>query len=164
MIKLIFFQAATDKARKEIARNKFSNPVFSDPSNCLTFHGYRRGTEKTPLGSFSIFDGSCVPLTGVKRKASSSAVHFRLSKVVRLADFGQVVQSKIAEATLRRASPKEAYGLLGEEKDLRAMVAVHKVSNGELENFKVCLRHHRDALRETANFLQYYNDRKVKPC
>ena len=39
-----------------------------------------------------------------------------------------------------------------------------KVSNGELENFKVCLRHHRDALRETANFLQYYNDRKVKPC
>ena len=98
----------------------------------------------------------------MKRKALSFAVHSRLSKVVRLADFGRVVQSKIAEAILRRASSKGADGLLEEVKDLKAMVAVHKVSNGELENFKVCLRHHRDALRETANFLQYYNDRKVK--
>ena len=73
-----------------------------------------------------------------------------------MADFGRVVQSKIAEAILRRVSSKGADGLLEEVKD--------KVSNGELENFKVCLRHHRDALRETANFLQYYNDRKVKPC
>ena len=159
---MTFHQAATDKARKEVARNKFSNPVFSNPSNCLTFHGYRRGSEKTLLGSFSILDGSCLPLSGVKRKALSFAVHSRLSKVVRLADFGRVVQSKIAEAILRRVSSKGADGLLEEVKDLKAMVAVHKVSNGELENFKVCLRHHRDALRETANFLQYYNDRKVK--
>ena len=91
----------------------------------------------------------------------SSAVHARLSKVVRLADFGRVVQSKIAEAILRRASPKVVGGLL-EVKDLEAVAAASKVSNGELENFRVCLRHHRDALRETANFLQYYNDRKVK--
>ena len=97
----------------------------------------------------------------MKRKVLSSAVHSRLSKVVRLADFGRVVQSKIAEAILRRASPKAVGGVL-EVKDLDAMAVACKVSNGELENFKVCLRHHRDALRETANFLQYYNDRKVK--
>ena len=106
-------------------------------------------------------EGSCIPLSGMKRKVLSSAVHARLSKVVRLADFGRVVQSKIAEAILRRASPKVVGGLL-EVKDLEAVAAASKVSNGELENFRVCLRHHRDALRETANFLQYYNDRKVK--
>ena len=99
----------------------------------------------------------------MKRKALSSAVHSRLSKVVRLADFGQVVQSKIAGAILRRASLKEVGGLLDEVKDLKSVASAVKVSNGELENFKVCLRHHRDAMRETANFLQFYNDRKVKP-
>ena len=96
----------------------------------------------------------------MKRKVLSSAVHARLSKVVRLADFGRVVQSKIAEAIVRRANLKAVGGVL-EVKDLYAIAAERKVSNGELENFKVCLRHHRDALRETANFLQYYNDRKV---
>ena len=63
-----------------------------------------------------------------------------------------------------RSSPKMDGGLkqVKEVKDLIAKASKLKVSNGELENFKVCLRHHRDALRETANFLQYYNDRKVK--
>jgi len=152
-------EAATDKARKEVARKKFSNPVFSDPSNCLTLHGYRRSSKQTLPDSFSILEGSCIPLSGMKRKVLSSAVHSRLSKVVWLADFGRVVQSKIAEAIVRRANLKAVGGVL-EVKDLYAIAAERKVSNGELENFKVCLRHHRDALRETANFLQYYNDRK----
>jgi len=155
-------EAATDKARKELARNKFSNPVSSDPTNCLTFLGFRGSSKKTPPGSFSILEGSCVPLSGMKRKALSSAVHSRLLRVLRLADFGRVVQCKFAEAVLRRASSKVDDGLKQamEVKGLKAMLAVLKVSNGELENFKVCLRHHRDALRETTNFLQYYNGRK----
>ena len=100
----------------------------------------------------------------MKRKALSSAVHSRLLRVLRLADFGRVVQSKFAEAILMRSSPKMDGGLkqVKEVKDLIAKASKLKVSNGELENFKVCLRHHRDALRETTNFLQYYNDRKVK--
>jgi len=155
-------EAATDKARKELARNKFSNPVSSDPTNCLTFHGFRGSSKKTPPGSFSILEGSCVPLSGMKRKALSSAVHSRLLRVLRLADFGRVVQSKFAEAILMRSSPKMDGGLkqVKEVKDLISKASKLKVSNGELENFKVCLRHHRDALRETTNFLQYYNDRK----
>ena len=48
----------------------------------------------------------------MKRKALSSAAHSRLSKVVRLADFGRVAQSKIAEAILRRANPKAVGDLL----------------------------------------------------
>ena len=102
----------------------------------------------------------------MKRKALSSAVHSLLLRVLRLADFGRVVQCKFAEAVLRRASSKVDDGLeqVMEVKDLNAKLAVLKVkvSIGELENFKACLRHHRDALRETTNFLQYYNDRKVK--
>ena len=91
----------------------------------------------------------------MKRKALSSAVYSRLTRAVCLADLGRVVQSKFAAAILKRERTKVSDGLV-EEMDFK-----RKSSNGELENFKVCLRHHRDALRETTNFLQYYSDRKV---
>ena len=84
----------------------------------------------------------------MKRKALSSAVYSRLTRAVCLADLGRVVQSKFAAAILKRERTKVSDGLV-EEMDFK-----RKSSNGELENFKVCLRHHRDALRETTNFLQ----------
>ncbi len=83
-------QATTDKARKKIARTKFSNPVNSDPSNCLTFHGFKTGSKAMP-GSFTIFKGHRIPLAGVNRKVIDSSDNLPPVKMVKLEDFNQVM-------------------------------------------------------------------------
>ena len=89
-----------------------------------------------------------MPLAGTKRKDFDFKVDqpFTPSKVVKLSDFNQVMQSRCAEYLAKRQKVKVK--LL--------------VSEGMVEEFCAALNRLRKALHENDNFLQYYSDRKVK--
>jgi len=142
-------EAATDKARKALARIKFSNPVCSDPTSCLTFHGFKgrsHDLENAIPGSFNICEGQRLPLAGAKRKGLDSIDHPTPSKVVKLSDFNQVMQSRCAEYLA---------------KSKKTLVETNRLDHLLLvKEFRAALNQLKNALHENDNFLQYYSDRK----
>ena len=149
-------QAATDKARKTLARVKFSNPVYSDPTCCLTFHGFKgrsHDLENAIPGSFNICEGQRLPLAGAKRKAFDSIDQPAPSKVVKLLDFNQVMESRCAEYLA-----KSRKNCVVETNWMDHL----PVSEELVKDFRDALNRLRMALHENDNFLQYYSDRKVK--
>ena len=174
----IFFshisQAVTDKARKDLARTTFSNPVFSDPACNLTFHGFKgrhssvnwnlikmhswskHGLTNSTLGSFNICEGQRIPLAGAKRKDLDSNDHSTCLKVVKFSDFGQIIQGKYAEYFVK--GRKKCYPRLLESNWVEQV----KLSGEERKNLLAGLTSLRETLQENENFLQYYSDRKVQ--
>ena len=158
----IFFshisQAVTDKARKDLARTTFSNPVFSDPACNLTFHGFkgRHSSVNSTLGSFNICEGQRIPLAGAKRKDLDSNDHSTCLKVVKFSDFGQIMQGKYAEYFVK--GRKKWFPKLLESNWVEQV----KLSGEERKNLLAGLTSLRETLQENENFLQYYSDRKVQ--
>jgi len=145
-------EAATDKARKALARIKFSNPVCSDPTSCLTFHGFKgrsHDLENAIPGSFNICEGQRLPLAGAKRKGLDSIDNPTPSKVVKLFDFNQVMQSRCAEYLARSRRQKKC-----------VLLDHLPISEGLAREFSAALNQLKNALHENDNFLQYYSDRK----
>ena len=91
-------------------------------------------------GSFAITDGERVPLAGAKRKARLSVGPPSTAKVVKLKDFSRVVKSRMGELLLNNRS-----GL----------------SEDTVEELQVWGVHYNVGLKETADFLSYYSERKV---
>ena len=158
----IFFsnisQAVTDKARKDLARTTFSNPVFSDPACNLTFHGFKRrhSSVNSTLGSFNICEGQRIPLAGAKRKDLDSNDHSTCLKVVKFSDFGQIMQGKYAEYFVK--GRKKWFPKLLESNWVEQV----KLSGEERKSLLAGLTSLRETLQENDNFLQYYSDRKVQ--
>ena len=153
----VISQAATDKARKALASAKFGNPVSSDPTSCLTFHGFKRSSHNLEVknaipGSFNICEGQRLPLTGVKRKDCGSIDHpnHTPSKVVKLSDFNQVMRSRCAEYFAKSRRQKKC-----------VLLDHLQLSEELVKEFCAALNCLRKALHENDNFLQYYSDRKV---
>jgi len=136
-------EAVTDRERKELASKEFSNPVMSNPGQPLTFHGYRRHRSglqsRCQPGSFAISEGEQIPLAGVKRKARQSIGPPSTAKVVKLKDFSRVVKSRMSEIMLK------SQGGLSED---------------TVEELQMWGNHYHVGLRETADFLSYYSERK----
>ena len=167
-------QAVTDKARKDLARITFSNPVFSDPACNLTFHGFKgrhssvnwnlikmhswskHGLTNSTLGSFNICEGQRIPLAGAKRKDLDSNDHSTCLKVVKFSDFGQIMQGKYAEYFVK--GRKKWFPRLLESNWVEQV----KLSGEERKNLLAGLTSLRETLQENENFLQYYSDRKVQ--
>ena len=99
-------------------------------------------------GSFNICEGQRLPLAGAKRKGLDSIDHPTPSKVVKLSDFNQVMQSRCAEYL---AMSKKT---LVETNRLDHLLLV--------KEFRATLNQLKNALHENDNFLQYYSDRKVR--
>ena len=139
---------SSDQDRKELARKKFSNPVFSDPSTNLSFHGFkRRCSGRSFSGSCRISKGFLIPLAGGKRKNRDSLESLdSINKVIKLSDFGKVMKSRFS-VTFRKHDRK------GEE-----------VNQAELDSFLTYLMHHSEELKETTNFLTFYVERQVLQC
>ena len=91
-------------------------------------------------GSFAITDGERVPLAGAKRKARLSVGPPSTAKVVKLKDFSRVVKSRMSELLLNHKS-----GL----------------SEDTVEELQMWGAHYHVGLKETADFLSYYSERKV---
>ena len=145
-----FPQATTDKAKKNLAMTKFSNPVNSDPSNCLTFHGFKVKSPKAVPGSFSICKGHRIPLAGAKRKVLEPSNQSSPLKMVKLSDLSQVMQSKCAEHLVH----SQGNGSLQSLEQLLLPADVVMEFLGTLTSL-------RQALQENDNFLQYYSNKKV---
>ena len=152
-------QATTDKARNKIARTKFSNPVNSDPGNCLTFHGFKNGSKAT-LGSFTISKGHRIPLAGVKRKVIDSSDNLPPLKMVKLEDFNQVMQSKSADCLIQ----SQVDGLAKSESLKNKNINNLHISEEMVKEFLDNLNRIRQAFQENDNFLQYYSDKQVFVC
>jgi len=147
-------EATTDKAKKKLAMTKFSNPVDSDPSNCLTFHGFKTKSSKAMPGSFSICKGRRIPLAGAKRKVLDSANQSSPLKVVKLSDLSKVMQSKCADHLVQSQG-------VGPLKSLEANCEdqLH-LPDEVVKEFSETLTSLRHAMLENDNFLQYYSNRK----
>ena len=159
LVQKVISQAGSDKARKALASVKFSNPVYTDPTNCLTFHGFKGRSldvANAVPGSFNIYEGQRLPLAGAKRKDLDSTDHSTPSKVVKLVDFNQVMKSRCAEYLAKRQKDWVVTSLV-EENWLEQLLLTKKE---EIE-FLVVFKRLRRALRENDNFLQYYSDREV---
>ena len=91
-------------------------------------------------GSFALTDGERVPLAGAKRKARLSIGPPSTAKVVKLKDFSRVVKSRMGELLL------ETQGGLSED---------------IVEELQMWVNHYHKGLKETADFLSYYSERKV---
>ena len=99
-------------------------------------------------GSFNICEGQRLPLAGAKRKGLDSIDHPTPSKVVKLSDFNQVMQSRCAEYLA---------------KSKKTLVETNRLDHLLLvKEFRATLNQLKNALHENDNFLQYYSDRKVK--
>ena len=133
-------EASSDRARKSLAWRMFKNPVYSDPTKNLSFHGFKgRGRGSlTRIRRCEISEGRLIPLSGGKRKKLDSLGDPQRSKVIKMSDFGRVVRSKFAEIFTGRGN----------------------ISLGKIENFTTFLKHHREGQDETANFLNFYAGRK----
>ena len=108
-------------------------------------------------GSFNICEGQRLPLAGVKRKDFDSIDNPTSSKVVKLSDFNQVMQSRYAEYLAKRQKNWVVKSLL-ETNWLDHLL----LSEGVVKEFLAALNRLRKALHENDNFMQYYSDRKVK--
>ena len=138
-------EADSDKARKDLARRKFRNPVFSDPAKNISYHGFRRRRHGLPTRDTrdrhaEVVRGRLVPISGGKRKERESLGGPQDSMVIRISDFGRVMRSRFAEIVTGRGN----------------------TSQGAIENFVTFLKHHREGQVETANFLAFYAGRKVR--
>ena len=134
---------------------KFSNPVNSDPVNCLTFHGFKAKSSMATPGSFSICNGRRIPLAGAKRKVLDSANQSSPLKVVKLSDLSKVMQSKCADNLVQ----SQGFGPLKSlEKNCEDQLHLPDEMVKEFSETLTSLRH---ALQENDNFLQYYSNRKV---
>ena len=81
------------------------------------------------------------------------------SKVVKLSDFNQVMQSRCAEYLAKsRRRKKCAVKSLVETNWLDHLL----LSEELVKEFRAALNRLRKALHENDNFLQYYSDRKVR--
>ena len=129
---------------------KFSNPINSDPANCLTFHGFKAKSSKAMPGSFSICKGHRIPLAGAKRKVLDPSNQSSPLKMVKLSDFSQVMQSRCAEHLIQ----SQGIGSLQSQERLRLPDEVVREFHDNLTSL-------RQALQENDNFLQYYSNKKV---
>jgi len=147
-------EATTDTAKKKLAMTKFSNPVSSDPANCLTFHGFKTKSSKAMSGSFSICEGRRIPLSGAKRKVLDLSNPLLPLKLVKMSDLSKVMQSKCAEHLV------ESHGvgpLKSLEENCEDQLHLPNEAVKEFFNISTSLR---QALQENDNFLQYYSNRK----
>ena len=133
----------------------FSNPVNSDPANCLTFHGFKTKSSKAMPGSFSICEGRRIPLAGVKRKVLDLSYHPPPLKMVKLSDLSKVMQSKCAEHLVQSqgVGPLKSMG-----KNVKDQL---HLPDETVKGFYGTATSLRRALQENDNFLQYYSNRKV---
>ena len=145
-------QAVTDEAKKKLARTKFGNPVDSDPTNCLTFHGFKSRQSQAAPESFSIRNGQRLALAGAKRKSPAPSSPSLPLKVVKLLDLSQVMQSKCAEFLVLRRGPGSLKAL--KEKRL-------EVPDQLLKEFLTSLTRLKQAVLENENFLHYYSNRQA---
>ena len=90
-------------------------------------------------GSFAISEGGRVPLAGTKRKARQSIVPPSDAKVVKLEDFSRVVKSKMSR-----------------------LLSQGGISEDSVEELQIWGTHYQVGLKETADFLSYYSERKVR--
>jgi len=147
-------EATTDKAKKKLAMAKFSNPVNSDPTNCLTFHGFKTKPSKAMPGSFSICKGRRIPLAGAKRKVLDLSNHSSPLKMVKLSDLSKVRQSKCADLLVRSQGVGPLKSL---EENCEDQLHLPDEMVKEFSETLTSLRH---AMQENDNFLQYYSNRK----
>ena len=90
-------------------------------------------------GSFAISEGGRVPLAGTKRKARQSIVPPSDAKVVKLEDFSRVIKSKMSR-----------------------LLSQGGISEDSVEELQIWGTHYQVGLKETADFLSYYSERKVR--
>ena len=151
-----FKKLKTDKERKRFARTQFRNPISSDPARNLQYHGFRSlkdGDERSKIknsSSFSISLGKLEPLPDYKRKRETEGMYGDAivgEDKIKLTDFGCVMKKVFVYKFKQKLNP--AYGKFG---------------RADLEDFKTYLGHYKAGLEETANFLSYYNSKKVSYC
>jgi hypothetical protein len=136
-------EAESDKARKELARRTFGNPVFSDPAINLSFHGFRRrahGRRSPGHDNFSIEEGRCVALTGKRARRESVEEAANPKMVIHISDFGQVMRSRFSESLSAPGG---------------------EITQAAVDSFLTFLQHHTAGRRETEDFLLFYAERKV---
>ena len=108
-------------------------------------------------GSFNICEGQRLALVGVKRKDLDSTDFCSPSKVIKLADFSQVMQSRCVEYFAKRQNNWVVKSLV--ETNFFGQLLFTRRG---LKGFFAVLKQLRKALRESENFLQYYSNRKVR--
>ena len=149
---------STDEERHQLSRRAFKNPVPANPSNNLTFHGYRGKVidnegershghhyyrEPTfPMGSVTIRQGMLEPLPGYKRK-------HREYDVARGKEKRRKMEFK--NFTLYMKS-------LYFEK-YKSKVEGEETSKRRFRDFQYFIKHVKNGQEETENFLSFYSNK-----
>lgn len=153
-------EISTDKERKDLSRKVFRNPVPANPSNNLTYHGYRRREKyyehnghhsryrysraSHPVGSVAIRQGVLDPLPGYKRKypdIDATSIGCKRTKI----------EYEYFKHSMRGLYYKKCKDKVGGE----------KLSQRQFKDFQYFMEHVKDGQEETQNFLSFYCKKAV---